>query len=178
MEVNVPMKKRSRSWQRVLARGGAAAFLALAASLSSAKQADGVAEALNNLNATVNALIATVNQLNTRVTQLVAAVPAPQTALTTPALVFRSSDVVDCRVVNVGTTPARVTMTLLNLSGAVVDTITYINIQPGASVALRVTSGVGSGHCRFVPDVPVSQIRGVLEVSTLSFEPIVAVEAR
>jgi len=154
----------------------AATVVVTVASTAAVAAEGGVPEALNRINATLNALIATVKQLATSVDLLVASSgnSGSSAVLISPAFSVRPPAVlgagnVGCSLTNVGSTP--VTFKFNVIEGA-----TGLPLQgqpaisdvagPGQSRELTRTSGAGirSLYCRFEADAPPSQLRAQMIV--------------
>lgn len=145
---------------RALKWTGTAAALVVALGSTAAGAAEGgVPEALNRINATLNALIATVNRQSP---------PAAPTALVTSPLQAGANlnqgnpnallnDRFICYVHNAGTTPAQVTTTVINTSGTAVR-VSDETLAPGSISLTAAEDGVFV--CKFTSSTnSLSQIR-------------------
>jgi len=145
----------------------------------------GVPEALAKVNATLNSLIATVNSLQASVTQLASTVtppaaPTSATLITGPVAAVGNNDLTaGCNITNVGTTPATVTYALVSDGGSL-DGGHNVVLAPGASTATISTFGFPKNirYCKFVANVPPSQLRAMLVVYDAASRTVAVAEAR
>ena len=157
----------ARPTRTSLALGTAVLALALSPPLALAAESGGVPQALNTVNATLNALINTVNGLAASVNRLVATNTAPSsTVLTTPPLVGALSQRVTCGVVNIGATPANVTTTLFVSDGTLpLRRVTRVStLDPGRIGGVGSPGNLQAAYCQFSADVPTSQLRANIDV--------------
>jgi len=105
-----------RAGRAPLGNGPALASALVLSMCASAAQADpgGVPGALSDINKTLGSLIATVNALGSKVTELTTAIgtlPVTPAALATSMLSAKVDQRIECRVSNIGTGTAVVTVT-------------------------------------------------------------------
>jgi len=138
----------------------AAAAVAAICSTTAIAAEGGVPEALGRVNTTLNSLIARVSQLSTKIDQLVAPQPSSSVLYTAPLRLGQPIPV-GCFVTNTGPTPANVTITWANGSGAAEFAVgpalvppqhTHTNTNTFLSPPLVM-------YCKFEADVPAAQLR-------------------
>ena len=157
---------------------------------ASAAQADpgGVPEALNQVNKTLSSLIATISGLASKVAELTAAVgsttSAPSVIATSMLSTSKPDQKIDCRVSNIGTTPAQVTVTVFDPLGA--NPPVTLTLAPGNTAGnTQIVAASNFGDtliyraCRFTSsNVPLSQLRANAVVRGTNLEVFAVSEAR
>jgi hypothetical protein len=166
--------------------GRALASALLLLTTAPAAQADpgGVPEALNQVSKTLSSLIATVSGLASKVAELTSAVAtissAPSVLATSMLSTSRVDQKIDCRVSNIGPTPAQVTVTVFDPIGASPPVV--LNL-PAGNTQIVAASNFGDTliyrACRFTSsNAPLSQLRANAVVRGTNLEIFAVSEAR
>jgi hypothetical protein len=106
--------------------------------------------------------------------------PSPSTGptvLASPPLTGDSTQFVACQIANVGATPAGISIFVIGHLGESLGTRQAV-LDPGHSFGLGNTGNNSQQWCRFVADVPASQLRANNVVGLLAGGTVASAEAR